>query len=203
MRHIYRHLGLIIAVVVLLTLAMLPPSEKLKRGKDLGGGSTLVYQVDVRPTDPPDTLDRVKTLIKNRLDPNGQMEIDIVSQGTNRIEISMPLPSDAVQKLRAEFDQELEKLSGTQIRAEQLATVLAMPAAERQAELDRLSAGDAERAKLFSAAAQTFDAWQIARAKERAERPALEAAIAAARTAVDNARRDNVTPEAIKPLEQA
>ncbi|MFN7375407.1 MAG: protein translocase subunit SecD [bacterium] len=203
MRNIYLHIGLILAVIVILTLAILPPEEKLRRGKDLAGGSTLVYQVDVRPTDPIGTIDKVKDLIKKRLDPSGLLEIDIVTQGTNRIEISMPLPNRRVQTLKREFEAEIEKLGTTQVRDEQLSAILELPEARRKAELDRITAGDPERQRLFAEAATTHDLWAAARATERQARPAIEAAIAEAQVALDNARKNASPPEAIAPLEAA
>jgi SecD/SecF fusion protein len=203
MRYLYRHVILILAVVLLLTAATIPPDKKLRRGKDLAGGATLVYQVDIRPTDRPGTIDKVKDLIKNRIDPNNLLEIDIVTQGTNRIELSMPLPSPRVQQLRRTFEDKLAQLGQGQLREEQLGQILSQPKDQRTAELARLSAGDPQRQALFDQAATTFDAWQTARTQEQAARAPLAAAADEARNAVATARASGMAPEALKVLEDA
>jgi len=203
MRHLFRHVFLIVAVVLVLTYAIIPPDKQLRRGKDLAGGATLVYQVDVRPTDPPGTLDKVKDLIKNRLDPSGLLEIELVTQGTNRIEISMPLPNERIKQLRRGFEDKLQQLGSGQLREEQLGQLLALPADRRSAEFERLTAGDVERQRLFAVAAQTYDLWQADRTAERASRLPLAAVIDEARKAVESARAAGLAPEGLKALEDA
>jgi SecD/SecF fusion protein len=203
MRNLYRHLIIIAVVIVGLTLAILPPDKKLRRGKDLAGGATLVYQVDIRPSDPPGTIDKVKDLIKQRLDPNGLLEIDLVTQGSNRIEITMPLPTERVKQLRAEFEAELETLGRAQVRESQLGQILGLPAAQRDEQLARLSAGDATRAALFDQAVKANEALTAARAKLKEQSPALQTKVDIARQALDAAKAGGQTAEQLKPLTDA
>ena len=52
-----RFLGLVVivlAVIALCVWAIIPPEKKLRLGKDLRGGVSLVYAVQVRPGDPAD-----------------------------------------------------------------------------------------------------------------------------------------------------
>ncbi|MCW5765119.1 MAG: protein translocase subunit SecD [Phycisphaeraceae bacterium] len=171
MRHLFRHIVLIVAVVLLIGAQIFPLDKKLRRAKDLAGGSTLVYQVDLRPSDPPGTLDRMIELLKRRVDPNGVLDISIVAQGANRIEITMPLANQKTLNLRAAFEAEVDKVVVGALSAEQIQQVMAMPAEQRSAEIARLAGGDAGRLERLNAAVKAFDAAREGRAKfqERAE----------------------------------
>ncbi|MFT3685075.1 MAG: hypothetical protein QM783_09150 [Phycisphaerales bacterium] len=158
MRNVYRHLVFVLIIVVAVGATIFPPERKLKRDKDLAGGSTLVYQVDIRPTDPPDTVNRVKDLISRRLDPNGVMGITLVVQGGNRIEITMPLPNEAMKRLRREFEEALSALGESSITPDKVDRVMELPVQARGPELAKLGAGDPSRLKAFQDAAVAHDA---------------------------------------------
>ena len=92
MRSVVRNLIIVIAALVIAVWAIIPPEKKLRLGKDLRGGVSLVYSVMLRPGDPPDTVAQVIDVLKERVDPNGQSDITMVQQGRDRIEVTMPLP---------------------------------------------------------------------------------------------------------------
>lgn len=202
MRHVYRHLILILFVIVVSVLVIIPPDRKLKLAKDLAGGSTLVYQVDLRPNDPPDTITRVKDLISRRLDPNGVMGISLVVQGGNRIEITMPLPNDAMKKLKAEFESALSALGETNTTPEQVDRAMALPAEQRAAELTRLGAGDPTRTKAFQDAAAAADALSAEVARSTQVLADLAQRRGTAERALEQARTENKDPALVKTLEE-
>lgn len=150
--------GLILLVTLALAVyAMVPPEKKLKLGKDLAGGATLVYGVNVAPTDPSDTIEKVKAVVKERLDPDGVREISVLAQGADKLEITMPLPDENVKRLKAEFEAELGKLSVASLSADEFERVLALPSDARAKEFDRLSSGDAGRRARMENAARAYD----------------------------------------------
>jgi len=67
-------------------------------GKDLAGGLSMTYEVTLEEGDnPDDIMPQVIAVIKNRLNPQGTLDISVVRQGRNRIEIVMPLPDEKVK----------------------------------------------------------------------------------------------------------
>lgn len=194
--------GLIILACLAVALwAILPPEQKLRKGKDLAGGATLVYAVDVKPGDPPDTLTRVIEVLKQRIDPNGVLEISMVAQGSDRIEISMPLPSDRVKALRAEFDQKLVALAAVAVSAEDFDAVVALEPAARAAQFERMSGGDVERRARLDSAAAAFDALK----PERAKMAALQRDVAQLRERVraERAKAGGAEDRLVADLESA
>jgi SecD/SecF fusion protein len=72
--------------------AIWPPSQKLKRGIDLSGGTILVYETESLP--PGVSMDDLVSALKKRADPEGVKEIPIRRIGGNRIEIILPEASN-------------------------------------------------------------------------------------------------------------
>ncbi|MGP0064417.1 MAG: protein translocase subunit SecD [Isosphaeraceae bacterium] len=75
--------------------AIWPPSQKLKLGIDLSGGTILVYEVDTSNLPPGFNMDELVSALKKRADPEGVKEIPIRKIGNHRIEIILPQASDA------------------------------------------------------------------------------------------------------------
>ena len=165
MRATVRHLIIILAVLAVSVWAIIPPSKRLALGRDLRGGFSLVYSVLIKPTDPPDVIERVIDVLKQRIDPNGLAEIQIAKQGRDRIEISMPLPNSSVKALREAYLAELNKISGSRLDTSQFERLMRLPDAQRDAEIVRLTAGNSERTELIRKAATAFSA--IAPAREQ------------------------------------
>src|SRR5689334_19666103 len=124
MRALIRNLVIVLVVMLVAVWSILPPEKKLRLGRDLRGGVSLVYSVQVKPGDPPDVVSRVMDVIRNRVDPNGLSEIAINQQGRDRIEITMPLPNERVKGLKAEYEAELRKLASSAIEPSQFERVM-------------------------------------------------------------------------------
>lgn len=200
MRHLIRNSFIVVAALVLAVWAILPLDSKLRRGKDLAGGTSLVYQVDIRPGDPADTVPRMIDLLKKRLDPNGVLEIGIVQQGANRIEITMPLPGEQVKKLKAEFDTALQSLGESTLTPEAFARAMATPKDARPAELSRLAGGNTDRLALLQKAATEFDRSQETRVAFELDRPGLDQGIADLKAAIASAKSKSEDPAKIDEL---
>ncbi len=165
MNTIVRNLILTLAALVLFTYAAYPPKEKLKLGKDLRGGVSLVYAVQINSNeDSKATLSKMIEVIHDRLDPDGLMEISISAQGRDRLEITMPLPGPEVKQLKARFDDELAKLSKSAISETALDAAMRASGAEREARLTELAGGDEGRLKLLQSAATAADTMAARRA---------------------------------------
>ena len=72
MRHLYRNGFLIAALMALCVWSFMPPEAKLRKGKDLAGGVSMVYSVRIDPgEDEKAVLTRTITVLKDRVDPDG------------------------------------------------------------------------------------------------------------------------------------
>ncbi|HVU63225.1 MAG TPA: protein translocase subunit SecD [Phycisphaerales bacterium] len=173
--------GLILLAVFLISIwAIYPPDKKLRLGKDLAGGISLVYNVDIKPTDPPDTLAKVTAVVKERLDPSGVLEISVVPLGADRLEITMPLPSVKVNKLKTEFEQALDKAATSALTQDVLERIALMPEPGRTEEIKRYAGSDPERVDKIARAAVDFE--DLTKARHD-----YESAVAALKVAKDAA----------------
>jgi len=181
MQHLTRNIVLIGIMLTLCVLSIIPPKEKLRLGKDLAGGVSLVYTVALSPEDSPAVIDRVIEVLKERVDPQGVMEISFVRQGRDRIEITMPLPSAEVRQLRAKLDEQLARLED--YRVDTAAFELAMrESGEARTEALRRLMDTPGRTALLQ---PVLDA-SLAAAEARAR---YEAALAAGTTSEDELNR--------------
>ncbi|MFM9956959.1 MAG: protein translocase subunit SecD [Phycisphaerales bacterium] len=138
MPHLRRYIILSIVVLVACALAIYPPEQNLRLGKDLAGGVNLVYTLDIKPEDPPDVVDRTIEIIKDRVNPDGLFEMSFVRQGRDRLEITMPLPNERVKKLRAEYDAALGKLRDVDVDPDSLERALRLKGDERVKALEAI-----------------------------------------------------------------
>jgi len=174
MRHILRNSIFVVALLVLMGSMAYPPSKNLRLGKDLRGGVTLIYAVQLEPSAGPDAMAKTIQVLKERVDPNGLFEIQMIAQGQDRLEISMPLPGDQVRELRAAFEAKLGALASQSITGAEFDRIMRLPEGERAAELNRLAGDSEQRLELLRSAAVTLD-------QARAYRQMRDAAVDAER----------------------
>lgn len=159
MSSLYKKLCFVLAFLILSVWCVYPPAKKLRLGKDLRGGVSLIYSVQLRSGDnPSNIIGRVIEALKQRVDPTGLMEISIVQQGQDRIEVQMPLPNDEVKKARAAFDAELGKLNNTELTPDRVDRVMRLAGEERTKRLGDLAGGSGQRMELARKAASAYDA---------------------------------------------
>lgn len=138
---------MVLALLVLLSAYITPISDKIRLGKDLRGGFSLQYQLLIDQSQNADeVMNTTITVLKDRIDPTGTMDLSMVPQGRDRLEISMPQPNENVTKLRDEYLQMLDDIRAKEITGRDFDRMLAMVGEEQQAEIDRL-AGDNENRK--------------------------------------------------------
>jgi len=158
MRHYVRNMTIAIAMLILAFVASNPPAEKIGLGKDLRGGASLIYSVEISSTETAgEVIPQVIDVLKKRIDPNGLFEISIVRQGQDRIEITMPLPSDHVKALKTAFQEELSKLSITSIEPDDFERMMRLPIDERDAELKRVGAASDTVYQILLKSAAAYD----------------------------------------------
>ncbi|MFO0861630.1 MAG: protein translocase subunit SecD [Phycisphaerales bacterium] len=166
MGKLYRNLCIVLAIIIFFAWQVFPPEERLRLGKDLAGGVTLVYQVEIGPDEDAkkvvaDTID----VLKQRVDPDGLLEIAMVSQGRDRIEISMPLPREEVKELKAKYEEELRRLGRTGLSRERITELLALSGDARNTRINELSEGNDKRKQLLERLVAESDQAQLFRAE--------------------------------------
>jgi len=161
----------------LLAMAMLafaiwgfvPPQENLRLGKDLAGGVTLNYAVQIEPgQNAQEILNQLATVLGERIDPGNQLDISIVPVGRDQLEITMPLPTDKVKALRRAFDDELERIEQFTIDPIRFERLVAEEPSQRQASIDQIRQDSPELADRLQAAGDAYDRLLAAEVKYRA-----------------------------------
>jgi SecD/SecF fusion protein len=164
MRNIYRNAAIVIAALIVFTWAIIPPAEKLKLGKDLRGGVSLVYSVAVREDEnAAQVLSDTINVLKDRVDPRGVMEISMVAQGRDRIEVTMPQARPEVKEFKQRLEDKLEQLGAFNLSANRLGQIVSMPPADRQAEIGKVKGLDPARRTKLDAVIVAWDESQAAR----------------------------------------
>ena len=122
MKNIFLKLTFIVLLVLLFLWSVLPPEKKIRLGKDLQGGVSLVYAVDVpEGTDADEVLAQTIDVLKQRVNPQGILDIGMQPVGRDRIEVVMPLPNAEVRALQTVYQDAREVvLNLARIRADEL-----------------------------------------------------------------------------------
>ncbi|MFN0131928.1 MAG: protein translocase subunit SecD [Phycisphaerales bacterium] len=175
MRILIRNLSITIAVLLLCAWSVYPPETKLRLGKDLAGGVSLVYSVQIKPGER-DVIPRMIDVLKQRVDPDGLSEVSIVQQGRERIEITMPLPNERVKRLKKNYEDAVGEIGQNQFDAARFEQVMRLDAAARQAEVARLAQAYPARAEALNKAVAAYDAAGSARAVVRDQQARIKAA---------------------------
>lgn len=153
MRHLVRNSCMVLALLVLLSAYIWPIDQNVRLGKDLRGGFSLTYQLQIDPSmDASEVMETTITVLKDRVDPQGTMDLAIVPQGRDRIEITMPVPNDAVKQLRQSYEARLDEIGNQEITSRDIDRLLNLPSAEQPAALNTLAAGRDDRRQLLTRA---------------------------------------------------
>ena len=111
MKNSLSRLIVILAIIGGCVWAVIPPSETIRLGRDLSGGVSLVYSVRMpEGADRRAILEQTISVLVDRVNPQGVLDIAMTPQGTDRIEIVMPLPNEEVKGLQKTFRTELDAL---------------------------------------------------------------------------------------------
>ncbi len=163
---------LLLIAVVLALCGLSIGYKDLSLGKDLRGGVSLVYKVSIpedSARDPQSVLTQTITVLKDRVNPTGVLDISMQPLGRDRIEVVMPLPDEKVRALAKTYQDELAALLKlSEIRSVEVDEALKRGAAVAEIGGDQAS----ERGRKVAGLQEAYDARRDARA-------AYEAAVAA------------------------
>ena len=103
---------LIALILIGCAFAVTPPEKKIRLGRDLSGGVSLVYSVrmDDDTVDRQGVLSQTIEVLKERVNPDGVLDIQMTPLGTDRIEVVMPLPNAEVKELADKYRAKLDVL---------------------------------------------------------------------------------------------
>ena len=105
-KNLWSKIGLITVIVGLCIWQMWPPSERLKPGIDLAGGSSLLFEIDdsgLQAGEKRDLAERVASILKERVDPQGNRNLVWRPIGQNRLEVQMPRPPEKQKAQQAKM----------------------------------------------------------------------------------------------------
>jgi SecD/SecF fusion protein len=96
-------LKLLLVLVVTAFCGWQLAKNPIRLGKDLRGGVSLIYSVKVPDNQPAEeVLGQVIDVLKQRVNPQGVLDIGMQPQGNDRIEVVMPLPNAEVRALQVD-----------------------------------------------------------------------------------------------------
>ncbi len=163
---------LILGLIVLAVVALYPPHRKLKAGIDLAGGTSLLLEIDttgLSPSEQTGMATRVMNILKDRVDPKGQLNLEWRPVGNTRLEIRMPRPpKEAVERRKLKeaaldalaeknlrrFDVE-EALNSAPDRRDTALAALVRGVTPREPLIETLKAASDEQAGAIASADQT------------------------------------------------
>jgi len=165
-KNLWSKVGLIVLLAGMCIWQICPPDEwfkdepniRLKPGIDLGGGHSMLFEIDDSGLDQAQRhglAQRVMSVLKNRVDPKGSRNLIWRPIGNNRLEIQMPRPPKGQKEKRDAFEKARSAITKTNITEKQIRNTLKLPAQEQQAEFAKLTGKVKVREKLFSQLADT------------------------------------------------
>ncbi|HBG27291.1 MAG: hypothetical protein A2Y10_09055 [Planctomycetes bacterium GWF2_41_51] len=164
----------LLAVIILVVFAavnLYPPSEKLRAGLDLAGGTSLIYDIDTTGLTGGETDNLSQKLIPvlmKRIDPGNVQNIIMRPQGDTRIELQVPLASADTHKRRQAYDNALEGITQGNINLAMIKRTLSKDPNERAAQFARYAGDNEERKEILNNLAEKYDARKAAQDKRDA-----------------------------------
>lgn len=148
---------IIIAIAIVIAFVLLwPPSQKLRPGLDIAGGTSLIFEIDTKDAEASANLaEAVKTQLQKRVDPAGVYNLTWRVHGRNRIEVQMPLPPKEATARREAYAQALDKLYSFELRRGAVEAALREPPEQRSIALQQLARGRADAATAALTGADT------------------------------------------------
>jgi len=151
---------LVVALVILAAWTLYPPSKTLKPGIDLGGGTSLIYEVDAKGLNSDEKRglsERVITVLRRRIDPANIQNLVWRPQGSTRFEIQMPLASAEARDKRTQYETALSNLLAENVNQAAIMRAVAKPAEQRAKDFQRFTRDSNERARILDDFAKVYD----------------------------------------------
>jgi SecD/SecF fusion protein len=153
-------IALIVALVILAAWTLYPPSKTLKPGIDLGGGTSLIYEIDAKGLSSDEKRglsERVITVLRRRIDPANIQNLVWRPQGSTRFEIQMPLASAEAREKRTQYETALTDLLTGNVTQAAIIRSVAKPAEQREKDFERYARDSNDRAQILNDFAKVFD----------------------------------------------
>ncbi|MEM6332925.1 MAG: protein translocase subunit SecD [Planctomycetota bacterium] len=153
---------ILLVLVVASSFALFyPPGQRLKPGIDLAGGTTLTYEVQVpEGRDVEQAIEETITVLRERVDPQGVMNLIWRPVAGTRLEVQMPLAGQVVKERREAYLAAQAALLESSVTAQSLTNLAAAEGEAQASALQRLSA-DVDEATL-RAVIDAYEALQAA-----------------------------------------
>ena len=151
---------LIVALIILAVWTLYPPSKTLKPGIDLGGGTSLIYEIDAKGLSSDEKRglsERVITVLRRRIDPANIQNLVWRPQGSTRFEIQMPLASAEAREKRTQYETALTDLLTGNVTQAAIIRSVAKPAELRAKDFERFARDSNDRAQILNDFAKVFD----------------------------------------------
>jgi SecD/SecF fusion protein len=161
-------LAAIIVLVIFAAAELYPPSQTLKPGLDLAGGTSLIYEIDttgLEATEIDNLAQRLSPILLKRIDPGNIQNIIMRPQGDTRIEIQVPLASADTHRKREVYDKALNAVAEDNINLAIIKRTLTKDPNERARIFAEFAADSNERKEILSNLASTYDARKAAQEK--------------------------------------
>jgi len=196
MQHTFRNVILVLLLLAACLTLIMPVEDKLRLGKDLAGGVSLVYIVELDEDDTTTTVDEIIGVLQARVNPDGLYEITMVRQGRDRILISMPLPNAEVQGLRDVYEEALDSFEAFELNIDAFERAMRFEGQARIEALEELASQSEAIGRIIEPvtsaallASETRRAFDSAGDVTGAERDKLLDAAGEAEAALDEARQ--------------
>ncbi len=153
-------ISFIVILVALAIITLSPPSETLKPGIDLAGGTSLIYEINTEglTNQEKDNLStNMITVLKRRVDPANVQNLIWRPQGNTRFEIQMPLASKEVTNKRQAYEDALETLLSKNVQRLTVLRALKAATDKRASLFEQFSQGDPNRVEILSTLAEAYD----------------------------------------------
>jgi len=161
MKAIWLKILLAIVLPVLLAAWILYPSQQtLKKGIDLAGGTSLIYEIDTTGLDPAEQKDlalRMIEILRRRVDPGNIQNLVWRPHGNTRFEIQMPLANPQARARRMAYLEALNQLLERNVLPSTIIRSFKKQGPEREADLQRFAQNDPNRLRILNELATLYD----------------------------------------------
>lgn len=150
----------IVLPVILAAWILYPPDQTLKKGIDLAGGTSLIYEIDTTGLDPAEQSGlalRMIEILRRRVDPANIQNLVWRPHGNTRFEIQMPLATPQARAMRAAYLEAVNQLMSKNVMPTTILRSLKKPAQQRDADLQGFAQNDPNRLRILNDLATIYD----------------------------------------------
>jgi SecD/SecF fusion protein len=151
---------LIIFLVTLAVWTLYPPQKTLKPGIDLGGGTSLIYEIDAKGMSSGERSglsQRMIAVLRRRIDPANIQNMVWRPQGNTRFEIQVPLASAEARQKRQQYEQALNELLAENVPMASIMRSMAKPADERAKDIEKFAHDSNDKRQVLEDFAKIHD----------------------------------------------